>query len=139
MSTTWPEERIIVVVTNEISSTYLHTICEYEQWRNLSSSHNWTCIFNLNLIDMTVNCHIYITVFIFWKRFALFTATRNQVAAEADEVLRPLMDLLDGKLKFWQFTSHSAEWYLNAPQTAIPISYIDPSFMLTSKLKKTGS
>jgi hypothetical protein len=29
--------------------------------------------------------------------YLLFIAQRNQVAAEADEVLRPLMDLLDGK------------------------------------------
>lgn len=32
---------------------------------------------------------------------------RNQVAAEADEVLRPLMDLLDGKLNF---PSHNHLW-----------------------------
>lgn len=30
-------------------------------------------------------------------------ATRNQVAAEADEVLRPLMDLLDGMLYAFLF------------------------------------
>lgn len=28
---------------------------------------------------------------------------RNAVAAEADEVLRPLMDLLDGQLFYWLF------------------------------------
>ena len=30
---------------------------------------------------------------------------RNAVAAEADEVLRPLMDLLDGELLYWLFDS----------------------------------